>query len=283
MKARAPVLMKILPASSRSPFTRTVWESSKRACPSYTVHSDMFLSQAVTPSLDCRTMASLRALTRFMSTSTGPSITTPKSLLRRAMYAARALATSALVGMHPTFTQVPPNSLRSMTAVFRPSRVSLAAIDGPDWPVPITIASYACAMTHPIGPRIAVHLNRTSPPLNQILRSCREPVRAPQAVDPRWPAHDMSHAPDGPSRAPPYTLPSAAAEAQHRDEGINAVRHTYRRFPRRLPPGRSSHAPGESAASSAASVLSTVTVRSSCTRHGWLPSTTFRATTFAWT
>ena len=66
------------------------------------------------------------------------------------MYAARALATRALVGMQPTFTQVPPNSLRSMMAVFMPSRVIRAASDGPAWPVPMMIASNFSAMTAPL-------------------------------------------------------------------------------------------------------------------------------------
>ena len=43
--------------------------------------------------------------------------------------------------MQPTFTQVPPKSFRSITAVRRPSFVSRAANEGPDWPVPMTIAS----------------------------------------------------------------------------------------------------------------------------------------------
>ena len=51
------------------------------------------------------------------------------------------LATSVLVGMQPTFTQVPPNNLRSMMAAFMPSRVMRAARAGPDWPVPMMIAS----------------------------------------------------------------------------------------------------------------------------------------------
>ena len=62
------------------------------------------------------------------------------------MWAARALATRVLVGMQPTLTQVPPNSLRSMMAVFIPSRVILAAMDGPAWPVPMMTASNFSAM-----------------------------------------------------------------------------------------------------------------------------------------
>ena len=46
-------------------------------------------------------MASLRAFTRFMSMPTGPGIATPHSAPRRASWVAQALATSALVGVHP--------------------------------------------------------------------------------------------------------------------------------------------------------------------------------------
>ena len=73
----------------------------------------------------------IRALTFFMSTRTGPSIMTPKSGPRRAIWAARALATRVLVGIQPTLTQVPPISLRSITAVFNPSAFNRPARDGP--------------------------------------------------------------------------------------------------------------------------------------------------------
>src|SRR5256885_576023 len=62
---------------------------------------------------------------------------------------ARALATSVLVGMQPLLTQVPPRSLRSTTAVFRPSLSRRAHSAGPAWPVPITIASKRSAMLPP--------------------------------------------------------------------------------------------------------------------------------------
>ena len=48
------------------------------------------------------------------------------------MCAARALATSAFVGVHPVFTQVPPKRSRSMTATLRPALESSTARLGPD-------------------------------------------------------------------------------------------------------------------------------------------------------
>jgi hypothetical protein len=48
--------------------------------------------------------------------------------------------------MQPTFTQVPPNNFRSMTATFIPAPASLPAKDGPDCPVPMIIASYFAVM-----------------------------------------------------------------------------------------------------------------------------------------
>src|SRR5256885_10092918 len=46
-----------------------------------------------------------------------------------------------LVGMQPLLTQVPPRSLRSMSAVFSPSLSRRAHNAGPAWPAPITMAS----------------------------------------------------------------------------------------------------------------------------------------------
>src|SRR5450432_1836375 len=46
-----------------------------------------------------------------------------------------------LVGTHPVLTQVPPKSLRSITATFDPAFARRAARGGPACPVPITIAS----------------------------------------------------------------------------------------------------------------------------------------------
>jgi hypothetical protein len=37
----------------------------------------------------------------------------------------------AFVGMHPVFTQVPPNLCRSTTAIFIPALVSRPASEGP--------------------------------------------------------------------------------------------------------------------------------------------------------
>ena len=44
-------------------------------------------------------------------------------------------------GIQPLFTQVPPSSLRSMSAVFRPSRSRRAHSAGAAWPTPMTMAS----------------------------------------------------------------------------------------------------------------------------------------------
>ena len=65
----------------------------------------------------------------------------PYSAPRRATWAACALATSVLVGMQPELTQVPPTSLRSITATVWPASVSLPASGGPAWPAPTMIAS----------------------------------------------------------------------------------------------------------------------------------------------
>jgi hypothetical protein len=46
-----------------------------------------------------------------------------------------------LVGVQPSFTQVPPNLSRSITATFIPAPDRRAAEGGPAWPVPTTMAS----------------------------------------------------------------------------------------------------------------------------------------------
>jgi hypothetical protein len=73
----------------------------------------------------------LRALTRFMSRRGLASSSTPYSPARLAMCAAYALATIALVGVQPSFTQVPPNFAFSITATFMPAPESRAASAGP--------------------------------------------------------------------------------------------------------------------------------------------------------
>jgi hypothetical protein len=82
----------------------------------------------------------LRAFTAFMSTVTGPTLT-PYSAARRATCAVRALATSVLVGMQPSLTQVPPRCSRSTSTVFMPASARRTASDGAAWPLPMTIAS----------------------------------------------------------------------------------------------------------------------------------------------
>ncbi len=57
------------------------------------------------------------------------------------MRAAYALAIRVFVGVQPSFTHVPPNLWRSITAPLRPAAANLAASAGPAWPVPTTMAS----------------------------------------------------------------------------------------------------------------------------------------------
>ena len=85
-----------------------------------------------------------------MSTLTGPPMRTPYSPARRATCAVRALATSVLVGMQPSLTQVPPRCSRSISAVFMPALARRTARNGPAWPLPITIASYEVVMVSPL-------------------------------------------------------------------------------------------------------------------------------------
>ena len=148
--------MKIRSASSTSPSTCTRWSPANRPWPWYTVQLASDRSHRSTPAAERRTIASLRAFTRPMSTATPPEITTPNSAARRATWAARALATSALVGMQPTLTQVPPKRWRSITAVRRPAADRSAARLGPACPVPMMIASYACAIRPPARSRAPV-------------------------------------------------------------------------------------------------------------------------------
>src|SRR5258708_1555647 len=95
-------------------------------------------------------MASFLALTAFMSTVISPETPTPYSPARRAIRAAYALATIALVGMQPVFTQVPPNRCLSMMATDIPASERRFANGGPAWPVPMTIASTVLFIGMPI-------------------------------------------------------------------------------------------------------------------------------------
>src|SRR5580692_12460936 len=97
-------------------------------------------SHSSTPLFDLAEAASLRAFTRFISTRTSP-VAKPYSAPRWATWTAYALATSVFVGMHPVFTQVPPNLCRSLIATVFPAPANRAARDGPAWPVPMMIAS----------------------------------------------------------------------------------------------------------------------------------------------
>src|SRR5215467_7847156 len=110
-----------------------------------------------TPLFDRAETASLRAFTRFISTRISPLTLNPYSSPRRAIWAAYALATSVLVGMHPVFTQVPPNLWRSMMATVLPAAAKRAARDGPAWPVPMMMASKCFMRPLRLGPRLGAY------------------------------------------------------------------------------------------------------------------------------
>ena len=59
----------------------------------------------------------------------------------------RALATIVLVGVQPSFMQVPPTCTRSIMAVFQPARAKAVDSGPPDWPAPMTIASYSITVS----------------------------------------------------------------------------------------------------------------------------------------
>src|SRR5712671_3388474 len=143
--ARAPTLMKILSACRTRASTEISFSLENLACPRMRVTFFMPAIQLARASLECFTTPSLRAFTARMSTWTFPA-ENPNSAPRPATCAARALATNVLVGMQPTFTQVPPSSLRSMSAVFSPSLSRRAHSAGPAWPVPMTIVSKRSGM-----------------------------------------------------------------------------------------------------------------------------------------
>ena len=86
--ARPPTLTKICAdSSSRSP-TRTVVGEAKRACPLMTVTFRVPCSHMAMLPLAVSATRSLRVLTRFMSTVTGPPTSTPYSAARRTRCAA---------------------------------------------------------------------------------------------------------------------------------------------------------------------------------------------------
>jgi hypothetical protein len=128
--ARPPTLRKMRGALRRRSPTSSVAGPTKRASPTMTSVPFKPRIQASTPSRDFATMASLRAITRAMSTRR-PATSKPNSAPRCESRTARALATIVFVGTQPTLTQVPPKWWRSMTAVFSPSRLQRAAIAGP--------------------------------------------------------------------------------------------------------------------------------------------------------
>jgi len=86
-------------------------------------------------------MARVRSFTAAMSTTGAPGIVTPYSPARAARRATRALATIALVGVQPTFTQVPPTARRSMTATVMPAVPRRLARAEAAWPTPMITAS----------------------------------------------------------------------------------------------------------------------------------------------
>ena len=152
--------MKIFSPSSTCPSTAMLWGPVKRAWPQKTVSPRIPFTQFVTPFTEAWTTASLRALTAFMSTPMGPPIVTPKSPWRRATKAACALATNVLVGIQPSFTQVPPKCSRSIKATVMFACVRRAASAGPAWPLPMMIESKRCLT---IGPLIDAGHRSSSP------------------------------------------------------------------------------------------------------------------------
>ena len=118
----------------------------KRACPLNTVTFFVPRNHFSMPVREPSITSSLRAFTRAMSMVISPPIITPYCAAVRATCAARALATYVLVGVQPTFTQVPPNRCRSITAVRLPLCASRTASGEPPCPVPMTTASKCCAM-----------------------------------------------------------------------------------------------------------------------------------------
>src|SRR5688572_24586521 len=109
-----------------------------------------------TPLFDRPETSSFRAFTRFISTRTSPVMAKPYSAPRRATCAAYALATSVLVGIHPVFTQVPPNLWRSIMATVMPAAANRAAKAGPAWPVPMMMASKRRDTRHLLQGRLLV-------------------------------------------------------------------------------------------------------------------------------
>ena len=136
-----PTFRKIRGAAYSVSPTCSVRGPEKRASPCTTVRFGVLPSQAASEWCEAAMILSFLARTAAMSTRTGASNTTPHSAARRATCAARALATQVFVGTQPLLTQVPPSGPRSISTVFKPSRAQRAAIDGPAWPAPITIAS----------------------------------------------------------------------------------------------------------------------------------------------
>ena len=65
--------------------------------------------------------------------------------------------------MQPLLTQVPPKRLRSTIATLRPSRVSRPASEGPDWPVPMMMASYRVVIVYALPARMVQTGARLAP------------------------------------------------------------------------------------------------------------------------
>src|SRR5215208_1534218 len=180
--ARPPTLRKILSASSTRPSTLIVCGSSKRAWPRMNVQPFIPLSHDSRPLRSSSMTLSLRALTLAMSTVTSP-VPTPYSAPRRARCAACALATSVLVGMQPVFTQVPPTSLRSITATVWPASVSLPASGGPAWPAPTMIASNFSAMTQDSDEADEVGDQESAADGHHVFEECDRPVASASGGD----------------------------------------------------------------------------------------------------
>jgi hypothetical protein len=138
-RARPPTLMKMRGAVRTSSPTRIFCGPSKRAWPWTSVIPSIPCNHLSSPARAFSVTPRARAITFGKSTRTSDA-TTPRSVLR-ARCAAYALETSALVGMQPVLTQVPPRNLRSTSATFIPAPVNREPSEGPAWPAPRMIAS----------------------------------------------------------------------------------------------------------------------------------------------
>lgn len=108
------------------PSTRTVWGSANSAFPFITVTPAPF-SRARTPPTSWPVTAFFRFCSASMSTKASPEPPMEKDGARRNCSSSSAVLTITLVGMHPTFRQVPPSWPFSTRQVFFPARPASTA------------------------------------------------------------------------------------------------------------------------------------------------------------